>query len=153
MNKPKDSNPKEPASLRRGKKFEKDIKENWPEQKQKYEKSITKPSGKKGRIDVFVDAAGADDEDLVAVVEIKASDWDKMTGKAVKRNVNRQINQVWDYIESQLEEGKHVSPGIIFPERPRDPKRMKLIEELFDERGIPVVWEDESIEERKGRSK
>lgn len=29
---------------------------------------------------------------------------------------------------------------------------MKLIEELFLEEGIPVVWEDEPIEERRDRA-
>jgi hypothetical protein len=29
---------------------------------------------------------------------------------------------------------------------------MKLIEQLFDEEGIPVVWEDETVVERKARS-
>jgi hypothetical protein len=29
---------------------------------------------------------------------------------------------------------------------------MKLIEDMFEEEGIPVVWHDETIEERKARS-
>jgi hypothetical protein len=33
-----------------------------------------------------------------------------------------------------------------------DKIRMKLIEEMFEEEGIPVVWQDETIEERKVRS-
>jgi hypothetical protein len=92
-----------------------------------------------------------DEKELVACVEIKASDWDKMTEKAVIRNVRRQIRQVWDYIDSELERGKEVSPGIIFPEHPKNKERMLFIEELFDKEGIPVVWENESIEERKKR--
>ena len=51
-----------------------------------------------------------------------------------------------------MELGKDVSPGIIFSRRPKDPNRMKLIEQLFDEEGIPVVWEDETIAELKARS-
>ena len=57
----------------------------------------------------------------------------------------------WDYIESQLELGKEVSPGVIFPKRPKDPDCLNLIEKLFEEEGISVVWEDESIAERKIR--
>ncbi|MCK4628302.1 MAG: hypothetical protein KAT56_04825 [Sedimentisphaerales bacterium] len=34
-------------------------------------------------------------------------------------------------------EGKDVCPGIIFPKRPKDKKRMELIESLFIEEGIP----------------
>lgn len=142
---------KEPKQLVRGKEFHKKLQEDWQKTAQgvvKHEEGVLKPSGRKGRIDIFVDA----DDNEVAVVEIKASDWDSMTLKALRRNVRRQASQIWDYIESQLELGKDVSPGVIFPNRPKDPKRMELIEKLFDEHGIPVVWEDESIEERKARS-
>jgi len=142
---------KEPKQLVRGKKFHRKLQDDWHKTAQgevKHEEGIVKPSGRKGRIDIFVDA----DDNEVAVVEIKASDWDSMTLKALRRNVTRQASQIWDYIESQLEKGKDVSPGVIFPKRPKDLKWMELIEKLFDERGIPVVWEDETIEERKARS-
>lgn len=137
---------KEPEHLVGGKEFHEEIQKDWKKtaeyKKFKREKEITKPSGRKGRIDIFVDAG----DNLVAVVEIKASDWDRMTIKAVCRNVRRQANQIWDYIESQLEQGKEVSPGIILKERPKVPERLKLIEHLFADRGIPVVWKDQSIE-------
>jgi hypothetical protein len=74
-----------------------------------------------------------------------------MTDSAVRRNVRRQIRQVWNYIESQLKTKKDVSPGIIFSKQPQDKERMKLIESMFEEEGIPVVWQDETIEERKMR--
>ncbi len=141
----------EPESLYRGKRVHKKIQKKWHEKANgdvKTEKSITKLSGRKGRIDIFVKSDGS----LVAVVEIKASDWDTMTPTAVHRNIRRQARQIWDYIESQLMLGKDVSPGVIFPKRPKDPNRMNLIEQLFDKKGISVVWENESIEERKARS-
>jgi predicted DNA-binding protein YlxM (UPF0122 family) len=135
----------------KGKKFHKKIQKDWrknPERGVDIEKAMTKPGGRKGRMDVFVKS----DESLVAIAEIKGSDWDAMKRTAVHKNVMRQANQIWDYIESQLELGKDVSPGVIFPKRPKKPDRMSSIEELFNERGIQVVWEDESIEERKARS-
>jgi len=146
---------REPERFVRGKQFHKNLQRDWKNgvnraqgKKVTHEEEITKPSGRKGRIDIFVNA----DDNLMAIVEIKSTDWDKMTLEAVRRNVRRQANQIWDYIESQLEQGKDVSPGIIFPERPKNPERLRLIEALFDERGIPVVWQDESKEERKARS-
>jgi len=141
----------EPKPLHRGKEFHKKIQKEWLNSatgEVTPEKSITKPSGRKGRVDIFV----RNDETLVAIAEIKASDWDSMGSAAVRRNIKRQVRQIWDYIKSQLELGKEVSPGIIFSRRPKDPNRMKLIEQLFDEEGIPVVWEDETIAERKARS-
>ena len=141
----------EPTQLRHGKAFHKKMQAEWMETaegKILIEKAITKPTGRKGRIDIFVDDDG---DKLVAVAEVKASDWDKMTDSAVRRNVRRQIKQIWDYIESQLKMKKDVSPGIIFPKRPKDQERMRLIEEMFEEEGIPVVWQNETIEERKAR--
>jgi hypothetical protein len=99
-------------------------------------------------MDVFVDGA----DTPVAIGEIKASAWDRMTTAAIRRNVLRQAHQVWDYIESQLAEGREVSPGIIFPRRPTAMRRLKLIEDLFEERGIAVVWQDESLAERRARA-
>ncbi len=141
----------EPKHLRQGKEIHKKIQKEWHEGAEgavKSEKTITKPSGQKGRMDIFVNS----DETLVAVAEIKSSNWDTMTLTAVRRNARRQARQIRDYIESQLELGKDVSPGVIFPKRPKDPDRMKLIEHLFNEEGISVVWEDETIAERKARS-
>ncbi len=34
---------------------------------------------------------------------------------------------------------------------PTTPGRLELIEQQFEEEGIPVVWHDESVEERKAR--
>jgi hypothetical protein len=142
----------EPKSLRLGKEFHKEIQKEWLDtaegNKVISEKTVTKPSGQKGRMDIFVKS----DETLVAIAEIKNSDWNAMISTAVRRNVKRQARQIWDYIESQLEMGKEVSPGVIFPKRPKDPDRINLIEQLFEEKGISVVWEDESIAERKARS-
>ena len=95
----------EPVALRRGKQFHKEVQLDWLQTAKdgipKAEKTIIKPSGRHGRIDVFVDVDD-DEVDMVAVVEIKASDWDRMTLQAVKRNARRYANQIWNYIESQL---------------------------------------------------
>ena len=144
------SKPDEPKSLRRGKEFHRKIQKEWihtAEGEVTAEKSVVKQDGRRGRIDIFVDA----DKTLAAIAEIKASDWDKMTLKAVRRNVRRQARQIWHYVESQLSLGQDISPGVVFPKRPQDSQRMNLIEKLFEEEGISVVWEDESIRERKAR--
>jgi hypothetical protein len=141
----------EPRRLRQGKEVHKRIQREWhrsAEGSVTDEKRVTKPSGRKGRIDIFV----ASNETLVAVAEVKCSDWDGMTLAAVRRNVRRQACQIWDYIESQLHLEKDVSPGIIFPKLPKDLHHMKLVKQLFNEEGITVVWEDETCTKRKARS-
>jgi len=138
----------EPKHLRHGKEVHKRIQKEWHKSAEGSiisEKAVTKPSGRKGRMDIFV----VSDETLVAVAEIKCSKWDTMTLVAVRRNVRRQARQIWDYIESQLGLGKDVSPGVIFPKLPKDTSRMQLVERLFNEEGIAVVWEDETATKRK----
>ena len=138
------------------------MQKDWMETAQgevKAERVVVKRSRHIGRVDIFVD--DEDPEGTVAIVEIKASDWDRMTDSGVRRNIRRQIKQIWDYIESQIiageyvptGEGKSVSPGIIFPKQPINKDRMKLIEALFLEEGITVVWDDESIEDCRVRNK
>lgn len=141
---------REPRSLREGKAFHRKVQAEWvadAEGDVRTEMTVKKEGGKTGRLDVFV---SSDDSEVRAIVEIKHSDWDKMTPQAVRRNVKRQARQIWRYIELQPTiDG--ICPGVVFPRRPSDPKRLELIEQLFEEEGIPVVWEDESVEERRGR--
>lgn len=146
----------EPSQLRRGKAFHKLIQGEWECEAEGdvcRERHVVKPNGRNGRVDVFVD--DDDPESPIAIVEVKGTDWDRIAEKNIRRNVRRQIRQIWSYIESQIlvgqyvegGEGKDVCPGIIFPKRPAHEERMKLIENLFEEEGISVVWHDESIEE------
>lgn len=139
----------EPKRLREGKAFHKKVQAEWKAEAEGHVETekTAKKKDRKGRLDVFVSEDGSE---VRAIVEIKNSDWDKMTPQAVRRNVKRQARQVWRYIELQpTVDG--ICPGIVFPKRPSDPERLKLIEQLFEEEGIPVVWEDESIAERKAR--
>lgn len=102
----------EPRSLRRGKRLHKRLQKDWKETAEGEvtpEKRITKPSGRKGRIDIFVKA----DATYAAIVEIKSSLWDRMNPQALRRNVKRQASQIWDYVESQLRSGKDVTPGVV----------------------------------------
>ena len=144
---------KEPERLRRGKDFHKAIQKEWLETAQGIilpEKTIRRLTKRRGRIDIFVDDDS--NENHVAVVEIKASDWDRMKPRAVRRNAMRQVRQLWSYIDAQLElEGKEASPGIIFPTRPSDLERLEAIEQIFNNSGIQVVWHDETIDELRER--
>jgi hypothetical protein len=74
-----------------------------------------------------------------------------MAPKAVRRNAKRYARQLWDYIEAEIEDGFQVSPGIVFPTKPKTDGRLAEIERLFEDDGIPVVWESETVEERGAR--
>ena len=141
------SNP-EPKRLRQGKAFHKKVQADWKANAEGdvwTEMTVKKDGSRTGRLDVFVSEDGSE---VRAIVEIKHSDWDKMTPRAVRRNVKRQARQIWRYIELQ-QSLDGICPGVVFPKRPSDPRRLELIERLFEEEGIPVVWEDESTAERK----
>jgi len=142
----------EPERLRRGKQFHRTIQQEWlrttKDGQARPERSIRKVNGRNGRVDILVEELG----DFVALVEIKATDWNRMAEGNVPRNARRHIRQLWTYIDAALElEGQQVCPGIIFPTRPRDPRRTDLIEKLFNDEGIQVVWHDESIDALKNR--
>ena len=142
---------KEPKCLKIGKEFHKKIQKDWldtAEGEVEAEKQMIKQNGRKGRMDVFIKI----EETYVSIAEMKTSDWDAMTIKSLHRNVRRQIRQIWIYIDSQLKEKRDVTPGIIFSNRPKKNGRLDLIEQLFGEEGITVVWDDESTEECLNRS-
>lgn len=63
--------------------------------------------------------------------------------------VHKEIQDNW---KEHAEGHVCAEKGIIFPRRPTDPNRLSLIEQLFEEEGISVVWQDESVEECKARA-
>jgi len=143
---------KEPSVLKKGKQFHKRVQYEWSltaEGLVKSEKIVEMAGDKKGRVDIFVEEIG---ENLVSVVEIKNTNWDKIKPENIQRNVKRQARQIWKYIESQTDlEGKEVSPGIIFPKLPMDPDKLMQIESVFGDEWIQVVWENEPIDEVRQR--
>ena len=144
----------EPDQLRRGKAFHHGVQADWlanaEGERVLKEHACTKPNGRGGRMDVFVQVGG--DDNLVAIIEVKGSAWERMTVRAVKRNARRQLRQIWAYIDSHLKQGIDVCPGVVFPRRPSDEARAILVESVFEDEGIPVVWGDESIQDRRERA-
>ena len=142
----------EPAILKKGKRFHKRVQIKWAITAGgliKTEENVPKLDNKKGRADIFVEEIG---DDLVSIVEIKNTDWDNIKIENIRRNVKRQARQIWGYIEYQTNSREvSVSPGIIFPNVPKDQERLKLIESLFDQECVQVVWESESIDEVRTR--
>jgi len=143
----------EPVQLRRGKRFHKLIQREWLKTaKDGYprpERFIKKISGNYGRVDILVEQLG---KEMVSVVEVKATDWERIKPQNLQRNLRRQIKQVWKYVDSQLDVyGFRVCPGIIFPKLPKDPKRLNIIEAAFNSGGIQVIWHNEFVKNLKAR--
>ena len=95
--------------------------------------------GKRGRVDIRIDIP---ENNQVVVVEIKASDWDKMKPHRVRPNALRHVNQVWRYIEAHVSP-REVIPALVYPSAPKTPGRKEEIEAILDEYSIAAVWRDE----------
>ena len=75
------------------------------------------------------------------VVELKASNWDKMKPHRVRPNALRHVRQIWRYIEAELTQ-QEVIPAIVYPATPKTPGRKNEIGRIMDEHWIQVVWRD-----------
>jgi len=141
----------EPEILRRGKAFHKKVQEDWRETAKDgniniehciplpiLRKKTNRP--KSGRLDIFVDEMS----DFISIVEIKATDWDKVKEKNRKKLLGSHRRQVWKYIEEYLDVIKiDVCPGIIYPTAPSTPGLKELVEEYHSDYGLQVVWYDD----------
>jgi hypothetical protein len=135
---------REPSILRRGKQFERIEKKSWRLDAKGgrliFEKAVKHPGGRPGRIDILVDEL----EGFVSVVEIKATDWDRVKSHRVRLNLRRHARQVWRYIETYVEADTDVCAGIIYPKPPKDAALRSLIESFLNEEFIQVVWREEA---------
>lgn len=138
--------------MARGREFHQRVQAEWLRDTKdgtpRIERRIDRLSGQWGRVDILIEDLG----DFVSVIEIKATEWDQWSDDRIPRYVRRQIRQIWSYVDAQLEIYEvEVCPGVIFPHRPLDPRRLALIERLFNGEGIQVVWHDETLEECRVR--
>ena len=95
--------------------------------------------GKRGRIDIKLHL---EDDGNVVIVEIKATDWDKIRADRVRITALRHARQMWRYIDANLSP-LDVTPAIVYPPSPKTPGRRELLETILNERGIQVVWREE----------
>lgn len=138
----------EPEPLRRGKRFQKivqsDFGGNTSDESVRFEAPVellkrASPT-KRGRADILITDAG----EIVAVLEIKATDWDKIKPKNVKKNLWRHQNQLYSYVEKFVEvDNKSLSAYIIYPTRPGSDALCKVINDYLEDYGILAHWFDE----------
>ncbi len=129
------------SQISRGRQFEQRERSQWtgPYNQSAEFEAQTIHQGKRGRIDIkLVDP----EQGFTVVTEIKASDWDAMKPRRVRPNALRHANQLWRYIEAELEHFD-VIPAVVYPKSPKTPGRKEEIFKILDDRGIQVVWRDE----------
>jgi hypothetical protein len=128
-------------SVRRGRKFEGWERSHWKggiNDDAKFE-AATKWNGKRGRVDIRL---RMEEDGQIVIVEIKATNWDRMKSHRIRPNALRHANQIWRYIEAHLSPSD-VVPAIVYPSPPKTSGRKEQVELLLEERGIQVVWREE----------
>ena len=101
-------------------------------------KGVESVHQKRGRIDVFISGL----EDMVVIIEVKATDWNRIKPKNINRNLYRHQKQIFNYIEKYITiDHVDVGHGIVYPKPPRDPTLKEYIEtRMLDYYGVPVYW-------------
>lgn len=142
-------------SVRRGREFEKWERSFWNELTQsgiEFEDG-TRYGNKRGRIDIILKDAI---EGEVVIMELKASDWDKMQPHRVRPNALRHAVQIWRYIyaynppdnpagnlQPVAEPAKTpVHPALVYALVPKTPGRREEIEAILNEQCVQVIWRD-----------
>ena len=140
----------EPEQLKRGKQFQEAVQKDWEktaegnptiEHTTRLLHGDTRTGHRRlGRMDIFVDELG----DMVTVVEIKATDWDRSLPRNRQKNLASHRRQVWKYIEKYLDgEQMDVCAGIIYPTAPRTAGLKEQIEGYLNDYGLQAVWYDD----------
>jgi len=127
--------------IKRGRKFEAWERSHWNSKlnsAREFE-APTQWEGKRGRVDIKLELK---EDGSVVIVEIKATNWDKIKGSGVRSTALRHSRQIWRYIEDHLTP-LDVIPAIVYPSPPTTSGRKEQVEEILNERGIQVVWREE----------
>jgi len=138
----------EPEQLRRGKEFQKIVQSDFStnskggiltiEQHISFD-GLKETKQTRGRMDIFIHE---DTEDFVTIIEIKATDWDRIKEKNITRNLYRHSKQLFKYIDKYLEiDDKSVCHAVIYPAPPLKEDLRELIEKrAIENYSFPVYW-------------
>lgn len=148
--------------IRQGRKFEAWEREQWNSELNSVKQTEvgTRWKGKAGRIDIRLQLEEDDDgRDTVVIAETKATNWDKIKDHRVRITARKHVKQIWRYIEDavnpraedhpdlteeELSKLKfRATPAVVYPASPTTSGRKELIEEIFEEEWIQVVWREE----------
>jgi len=146
--------------IRQGRKFEAWEREQWNNELNSVRKTEvgTKWKGKAGRIDIRLQIEEDDEgRDTVVIVETKATNWDKIKDHRVRLTARKHVKQIWRYIEDVVNPREEDHPNVkkedliplrataavVYPAPPTIPDRKEMIEEIFEEEYIQVVWREE----------
>jgi hypothetical protein len=135
-------------NMRRGRHFEAAERKGWRHfaKEHRHYEAVTAWASRRGRIDIKID----EHDGVVAIVEIKATDWDALKRASIGRTAQRHVRQVWRYINDHVEnQAKEVCAGVVYKHEPKNRETRFRVEQILNDRFIQVAWR----KERLGRQK
>jgi hypothetical protein len=78
-------------------------------------------TGGHGRVDLAVEVDGG--ERMLVIIEVKATDWDKIPAARLMRNLRRHLHQLQGYLDAAIEEMEAgvwtgIVGSLLYPARP-----------------------------------
>lgn len=107
-----------------------------------YDKNVKRAKGTYGRMDILINDS---DNNYVMIMEIKATIWDNIKPKNIKRNLWSHGRQLHKYIDKYIEEDNYnVGLALIYPKPPvKEGLREQIEKEAMDSHSFPVYWYSE----------
>jgi hypothetical protein len=100
-----------------------------------------------GRLDLAVEVDSS--EQMLVIIEIKGTDWDKIPAARVRRNLRRHLRQLQAYLDTaiaEMEAGEWpggIAGALLYPARPASADTAAAIEAAAGEQAIMVTWYEE----------
>lgn len=162
----------EPEALVRGKAFHRHLQASWLGRHgglgAAIERTIVRVDdhgrSRSRRIDIAVEIERTVDADgtesaFVAVLEAKSRRFDRVSRRAMRRLLAQDRRQVLRYVDLVTSVGIagvdsdriSIAPSLIYESGPADHADRGAIEAYFDELGVGVIWEDETVEQAAAR--
>lgn len=104
-------------------------------------------AGGRGRVDLAVEVDGS--EQMLAIIEIKGTDWDKIPAARVMRNLRRHLRQLQAYLDTAIEDMEAgqwpggIAGALLYPARPASAHTQETIEAIAGEQAVMVTWYEE----------
>src|SRR5690242_8290580 len=103
-------------------------------------------TGRHGRLDLAVEVDGS--EQMLVIIEIKGTHWDKIPAARHMRNLRRHLHQLQGYLDTAIEEMEAgawtgIVGSLLYPARPASKETQDRIESIAGEQAIMVTWYDD----------
>jgi hypothetical protein len=104
-------------------------------------------AGGHGRVDLAVEVDGS--EQMLVIIEIKGTNWDKIPAARVMRNLRRHLRQLQAYLDTavkEMEAGEWpdgIVGALLYPARPASAETQAAIEAATGEQAIMVTRYEE----------